>query len=412
MILEETNPQQPQQVSMEHNSVYGEVAATIGAIGATVALFNNGYRAGRMGNLFKKGKNAEMVQRLVNGEKIAGNFKIPFTDLPTRFGIGEKINVTLNGTSEAVGGWGYSKAQHGIFGIKEGQGLGYNFSFDKKILGDIENGTINKELLKKNFAEKHTIQNADGTFKKMKKRNLTKEEFAELLNSSVDTEKRFINEGGKAVLRRAQVDSFSNDFVQNAIKINPELKAQEKELFKIFKETTFKSQEKTKLFEASISKNTMTDVFSKIEKQGIKIAKEDIAKITEKTLARGAKQYAAKSMAKAGAKYAALAPMLAAGPLGAAVAGAIGTAFVAFDVITGIKALDDVNKMAYDAKKEKNKNLSIKGRSENFERASNKTSLSAMSGGFQTLQQANFGLGNLIRTKNMAGSFLSDKLWG
>ena len=410
--MEETNPQQPQQVSMEHTSVYGELAATIGAIGATVALFNNGYRAGRMGNLFKKGKNAEIVQKLVNGEKIAGNFKIPFTDLPTRFGIGEKINITLNGTSEAVGGWGYAKTQHGIFGLKEGQGLGYNFSFNKQILDDIENGTINKELLQKNFAEKHTIKNADGTFKKMKKRNLTKEEFAELLNSSVDTEKRFINEGGKATLHHRSVNSFSDDFVRNAVKINPELKAQERELFKIFKETIFKSKEKSKLFETSINKKAMADVFSKLEKQGVKITKESVEKITEKTLANGAKRYAAKSMAKAGAKYTALTPMLAAGPWGAAAAGVVGAAFMAFDAIIGIRALADVNKMVYDANKEKNKSLSIKGRSENFERISNNASLSAMSSGFQTSQQANFGLSNLIRTKNMAGSFLSDKLWG
>src|SRR5574343_485212 len=231
MILEETNTQQPQQASMEHTSVYGEAIGTIGAMGATIALFNNGYRAGRMGNLFKKGRNAEIVQKLVNGEKIAGNFKIPFTDLPTRFGIGEKINVTLNGTPEAVGGWGYAKAQHGILGIKEGQGLGYNFSFHKTILDDIENATINKELLQKNFAEKHTIKNANGTFKKMKKRNLTKEEFEELLNSSIDTKKRFINEGGKAVVPHRSVNSFSDNFIENATKINPELKAQEKEMF-------------------------------------------------------------------------------------------------------------------------------------------------------------------------------------
>ena len=406
--MEETNPQQPQQVSMEHTSVYGELITTIGAIGATVALFNNGYRAGRMGNLFKKGKNAEIVQKLVNGEKIAGNFKIPFTDLPTRFGIGEKINITLNGTPEAIGGWGYAKAQHGIFGLKEGQGLGYNFSFDKRILNDIEDGTINKELLQKNFAERHTIKNADGTFKKMKKRNLTKDEFAELLNDSIDTEKYFINTGGRATISKRASRATTREIFRDIKELHPELGDKKEVIREAFKDALFKKNNGTTTFEASFNKVAMEKAFAKLEKEGIKISEHNIEKITARTIEKSAVKFAAKKVAK----YSALTPMLAAGPWGAAAAGVVGAAFITFDVITGIKALADVNKMVYDANKEKNKSLSIKGRSENFERISNNTSLSAMSSGFQTLQQASFGLSNLIRTKNMAGSFLSDKLWG
>ena len=74
--------------------------------------------------------------------------------------------------------------------------------------------------------------------------------------------------------------------------------------------------------------------------------------------------------------------------------------------------VSDLNNEIYNAKKENNKMVSAKGRSESFEIASNQVSMSAASSGFQTIQQSNFGLSNLIRTKNMAGSFLSEKLWG
>ena len=89
--------------------------------------------------------------------------------------------------------------------------------------------------------------------------------------------------------------------------------------------------------------------------------------------------------------------MLAAGPVGAFAAGAIGTGFLVYDIVTGIKAIADVNSMVYDAKKEKNKMVSAKGRSESFERASNQVSMSAASSGFQTIQQSNFGLSNLMK---------------
>ena len=406
--MEEVNEQIQQDPSMSHTSVTGAVIGTVGSVGAMVAMFNNGYRAGRMGNLFFKGKNAEIVKKLVDGEKVAGNFKIPFTDLPTRFGIGEKINVTLNGTPEPIGGFGYAKSEHGFFGLKEGQGLGYNFSFDKRILNDIEDGTINKELLQKNFAERHTIKNADGTFKKVKKRNLTKEEFAELLNDSIDTEKYFINTGGRATISKRASRATTREIFRDIKELHPELGDKKKVIREAFKDALFKKNNGTTTFEASFNKVAMEKAFAKLKKEGIEISEHNIEKITARTIEKSAAKFAAKKVAK----YTTLAPMLAAGPTGAAVAGVVGAAFVAFDVITGLNALADVNKMVYDATKEKNKSLSAKGRSENFERISNNTSLSAMSSGFQTSQQANFGLGNLIRTKNMAGSFLSDKLWG
>ena len=152
----------------------------------------------------------------------------------------------------------------------------------------------------------------------------------------------------------------------------------------------------------------MEKAFAKLKKEGIEISEHNIEKITARTIEKSAAKFAAKKVAK----YAALTPMLAAGPVGAFAAGAIGTGFLAFDIVTGIKAIADVNSMVYDAKKEKNKMVSAKGRSESFERASNQVSMSAASSGFQTIQQSNFGLSNLIRTKNMAGSFLSEKLWG
>ena len=74
--MEEVNEQIQQDPSMSHTSVAGAVIGTVGSVGPMVAMFNNGYRAGRMGNLFFKGKNAEIVKKLVDGEKIAGNFKI------------------------------------------------------------------------------------------------------------------------------------------------------------------------------------------------------------------------------------------------------------------------------------------------------------------------------------------------
>lgn len=406
--MEEVNEQIQQDPSMSHTSVTGAVIGTVGSVGAMVAMFNNGYRAGRMGNLFGKGKNAEIVQKLVNGEKIAGNFKIPFTDLPTRFGIGEKINVTLNGTSEAVGGFGYAKSEHGFFGLKEGQGLGYNFSFDKTILNDIENGTINKELLQKNFAERHTIRNADGTFKKVKKRNLTKEEFADLLNDSIDTEKYFLNTGGRATISKRASRATTREIFRDIKELHPELGDKEEVIRKAFKDALFKQNKGTTTFESSFNKVAMEKAFEQLKKEGIEISEHNIEKITARTIEKSAAKFAAKKVAK----YTALAPMLAAGPAGAFAAGAIGTGFLAFDIITGIKAIADVNSMVYDAKKEKNKMVSAKGRSESFERVSNKVSMSAASSGFQTIQQSNFGLSNLIRTKNMAGSFLSEKLWG
>lgn len=406
--MEEVNEQIQQDPSMSHTSVAGAVIGTVGTIGATAAMFNNGYRAGRMGNLFGKGKNAEIVKKLVDGEKVAGNFKIPFTDLPTRFGIGEKINVTLHGTPETVGGWGYAKSEHGFFGLKEGQGLGYNFSFDKRILNDIENGTINKELLQKNFAERHTIKNADGTFKKVKKRNLTKEEFAELLNDSIDTEKYFINTGGRATISKRASRATTREIFRDIKELHPELADKKDVIRAAFKDALFKKNNGTTTFESSFNKVAMEKAFAKLKKEGIEISEHNIEKITARTIEKSAAKFAAKKVAK----YAALSPMLAAGPVGAFAAGVIGTGFLAFDIVTGIKAISDVNSMVYDAKKEKNKMVSAKGRSESFERASNQVSMSAASSGFQTIQQSNFGLSNLIRTKNMAGSFLSEKLWG
>ena len=176
------------------------------------------------------------------------------------------------------------------------------------------------------------------------------------------------------------------------------------EIKKELSEKMFKKENGTLV--SNITKEGFEEIGKSLKKKGIRIAETEMEKIATKTI----EKRAAKFVVAKGAKYTALTPMLAAGPVGAAVAGVVGAGFAAFDIITGVKMVSDLNNEIYNAKKEKNKTLSMKGRSENYERASNSISMQAASSSFQTLQQTNFGLSNLLRTKNMAGSFLSEKL--
>ena len=361
-----------------------------------------------MGNLWRKGKNTEIVNKLVEGEKIAGNFKIPFTDLPTRFGIGERINTMLRGSPEAVGGFGFSKGEKLFLGLSEGRGLGYNFSFDKRILDDIESGVIDKDLLKKNFLERHAVLDKEGKFLKGKKRNLTKEEFSNLLNDSINKEKYFLKESATKKISKKETNKITRGIIDDLEKEGKKFTKKERVLInKEFKKTMF-NKESSDVFTSKITQGAFKESIANLEKQGIKIAEKEVARVAESSIEKKLAVYAGKKVAK----YSALAPMLAAGPVGAAIAGVVGTAFAIYDVVSGIKMVSDINKEIYDAKKENLKRLSSKGRNENVERVNNSTSMQAASSGFQTLQQTNFGLSNLVRTKNMAGSFLSDKLWG
>ena len=401
-----------QEVQMEHSSGFGAALGVVGVIGMSAAVWNNGYRMGRMGNLWRKVKNAEIVNKLVEGEKIAGNFKLPFTDVTTRFGVGERINTMLRGSPEAVGGFGFSKGHKTMFGLSEGRGLGYNFSFDKRILDDIESGFIDKDLLKKNFLERHAVLDKEGKFLKGKKKNLTKEEFSSLLNDSINKEKYFLSEQSTYKFSRKEANALVDDILGDIRKgrmstgrkkviITKELG---EEIKKELSEKMFKKENGTLV--SNITKEGFEEIGKSLKKKGIRIAETEMEKIATKTI----EKRAAKFVVAKGAKYTALTPMLAAGPVGAAVAGVVGAGFAAFDIITGVKMVSDLNNEIYNAKKEKNKTLSMKGRSENYERASNSISMQAASSSFQTLQQTNFGLSNLLRTKNMAGSFLSEKL--
>lgn len=398
--------QQEQEASMTHTSAAGAIIGTVGAVGMSMAVFNNGYRLGRMGNLLSRGKNTEIVNKLVEGEKIAGNFKLPFTDLTTRGGIGEKINIILRGSPEAVGGFGFSKGHKSLLGLSEGRGLGYNFSFDKRILDDIESGVIDKDLLKKNFLERHAVLDKEGKFLKGKKKNLTKEEFSSLLNDSVNKEKYFIEESATKKINKKATNEITRSIIDDLEGSGKKFTKKERVLInKEFKKTMF-NKEGSDIFTSKITQGAFKESIANLEKQGIKIAEKEVLKVAENSIEKKLAVYAGKKVAK----YAALTPMLAAGPYGAAVAGVIGAGFAIYDTISVIAGVSELNKELYKAKKEEATRLSAAGRVESFDRINNQKSMGSISSGFQSLQQANFGLSNLLRTKNMAGSFLSDKL--
>ena len=412
----EQNQVEQQESSMQHTSNTGAIIGGVGSMAISIGMFNNAKRFGRMGYMFRGNKNTEMVKALVDGEKIAGNFKIPMTDLITRRGIGEKINTFLRGSPEISGGFGYRKvAESGTFGLKEGQGLGFNVSFNKQVLKDIESGNIDKELLKKNFAERHTVTDAEGKFVKVKSKNISKKEFNDLLNDSLSTKGKYLykTSGGVTHVGNMSVNRTVDDMYREMLKVDPSLSKKARVIKETIKSSLFEKQkvgkkEAEKRFKATINEESMSKAFQALEKNGIKIAEKDAALIAEKTIAKKAAKFAGKKVAK----YAALTPLAAlGGPVGAGIALVAGTAFAAYDMITSVKLVSDLNNEIFEAKKNKQNTISSKNYNENIEKISNQKSAYAATNGFRTLQQANFGLGNMMRTKNMASDFLNEASW-
>lgn len=406
----EQNQVEQQEPSMQHTSNTGAIIGAVGSAAITIGMFNNAYRFGRMGHIIKGSKNTEMVKALVDGEKIAGNFKIPMTDFITRGGIGEKINTFLKGSPEISGGFGYRKvSEGGMFGIKEGQGLGFNVSFNKQVLKDIESGNIDKELLKKNFAARHTVTDAEGNFVKVKSRNISKKEFNDLLNESMSAKGKYLHEtAGITSVRKTSTDKIANDIYKEMLKVDESFAKKERTIKATIKSSLFEKKEGAKIFKATINEESMSKAFQALEKKGIKIAEQDAARIAEKAIVKKAAKFAGKKVAK----YAALTPLAAlGGPVGAGIALVAGTAFAAYDIITSVKLVSDLNNEIFEAKKNKQNTISSKNYNENIEKISNQKSAYAATNGFRTLQQANFGLGNMMRTKNMASDFLNEASW-
>lgn len=496
--MEEQEQQEQQNPQMSYGSTTAAVIGGVGTAGFAMGLFNNGYRLGRIGSIFGK-QNIKMVEKMVNGEKVAGNIKMPFTDLITRpkikgHSIGEHINKTMHGSYESKGGFGFNFEKEGFLGIKEGQGLGYNFSFNKTILDDIESGKIDKDLLKKNFQERFMKQNKKGEYvHKMFSSNMSKTEFNSLINDSLTDggiatssleknevahqmssverkmfkenmheeirygnsmnkkinynvkevdeifEKNLFSKKGEATIINKTVSSkihqelekkgfgFNEEDVDkmlyrvgnnSAIKFN-ETKAvsgvtnsihsfakkqgfqnsDKKIIEKIVKESVYET-------DGTVKKEAFEQVSKKLKKEGIRIGEKDLEKIAGKKAAN----YAEKFVVKKAAKYAALAPLAASG-VGTVAAGVIGAAFVAYDIITIPKAIADISNAYADAKHEQQSNLASKNRNRNNEIAGTQESFNAASRAFSSMQQANFGLDNLIRNNNTASKFLSDSGW-
>ena len=123
-------------------------------------------------------------------------------------------------------------------------------------------------------------------------------EFAELLNDSIDTEKYFLNTGGRATISKRASRATTREIFRDIKELHPELGDKKKVIREAFKDALFKKNNGTTTFEASFNKVAMEKAFAKLKKEGIEISEHNIEKITARTIEKTAVKFAAKKVAK------------------------------------------------------------------------------------------------------------------
>lgn len=419
--MENIEGQQGTNQQLTPTSVAGGVFGLAANIGIQINLFNNAYRAGSSFGGWKGyrgGASSEALHALASGEKVFGNVKAPFTGWISQgkyFGIfkgktlGEAINSGIHGSTEAKAGFGFYKG----IGGHDGTGIGYNFGFNKQLLADIDNGIIDKNILKSEIEKVGGYKNG-----KFKTKNITKEQYQGILEKSI-TEK-FKNGVAKDVMASGHSLSRQEGFetskdIANFIKKEHNLSWEDRDVIRNkVKEHFFEKEGKNVSFK--YTDESILKFNQELAKMGIIKGEKEVMykaelKIAEKvsgSLTKKIESKLATTISSKVAKYAALTPLLAAGPIGAGVATIGATAFGVYDAVSLVAAAGEANNMYYDYKKNKQKERVQSDY--NVTVSQNNVSMGAMQSNLSALASAGNNLQSVARYGNKASQALGS-MW-